>query len=114
MEYLSESYGFSGELEQESNGKPLPIIISPKIKLYWSISHSENYIAGIVSIDPTGIDIAEYSERHYSLLDTHSTTEYDRIGSKDWRNFYRLWTGKEAIIKKMGAKLDDMKNISFL
>jgi phosphopantetheinyl transferase len=101
LEYLSEAFGFSGELEQDADGKPLPILIPRQPQRYWSISHSANYVAGIVSLHPTGIDIAELSERHISLQGTHSEAEYARIGGKNWRNFYRLWAGKEAIIKKL-------------
>lgn len=78
LEYLSEAHGYSGTLEQEASGKPMPLAGIPP--LHWSISHSPNYTAYIVSVHPTGIDIAECAERHESLLDTHSESEYRAVG----------------------------------
>ena len=92
---------------------PIPIF-SPdrgKKKVYWSLSHSENFTAYIVSDSPTGIDIAEYEERDDSLLSTHTDIEYSLLWWKNWQNFYILWTAKEAILKKKWGTLDDIKNI---
>ncbi len=178
LEYLHREYWYSGILEKDENGKPIPIYIvssvllwlkvpkillwlihfgiyfrfifgiwktlplsgikqfqiSPKISsidtqnspnkeangkqetkkwtlLYWSVSHSSNYVSFILSDEPTGIDIAEYEERDVSLFDMHSDSEYDLLGGKSWINFYILWTAKESIIKCIGWQLDDMKYI---
>lgn len=67
--------------------------------MHWSISHSENYVAFIVSERPTGIDIAEHEERDSSLLESHPMSDYDILGGKNWNNFYILWTAKESVIK---------------
>lgn len=113
LEYLSREYTYHGVLEKEVSGKPIPVDVGRK-KIYWSLSHSENYVAFIISDSPTGIDIAEYRERDASLLDTQSDDEYDILWGKDWVNFYILWTAKESLIKAVGNTLDDMKDISLL
>lgn len=82
------------------------------IQLYWSISHSENYVAFIVSDAPTGIDIVEYRERDPSLLDIHRDSEYEILGEKSWINFSIFWTAKESIIKLLWWHLDDIANIA--
>lgn len=110
LEYLHREYWYGWILEKDENGKPIPIIIQWTL-LYWSISHSNNYVSFIISDEPTGIDIVEYEERDISLLDMHSDSEYDLLGAKSWINFYILWTAKESIIKCIGWQLDDMKNI---
>ncbi len=111
LESLYREYGYKWVLEKDDSGKPLPILYH-SIFLYWSISHSENYVAFIVSDRHTGIDIAENDERDISMLDIHLEFEYNLLGGKNWDNFYRLWTAKESIIKANGWWLDDMNNIS--
>ncbi len=113
LEYLSREYNYRGVLEKEVWGKPIPVAMGGK-KIYWSLSHSENFIAFIISETPTGIDIAEYRERDISLLDTQSDEEYDILWGKDWEHFYILWTAKESLIKFIGNTLDDMEDISLL
>ena len=113
LEYLETEYRWKGRLEKDVSWVPIPIFCPDrgKKKVYWSLSHSENFTAYIVSDSPTGIDIAEYEERDESLLSTHTDTEYNLLGSKNWQNFYILWTAKEAILKKNWGTLDDMKHI---
>ena len=131
LEYLSQEFWFSSILTQDTHARPIPISItqsrewSSRIsrflslqewqkqrKLYWSLSHSENYLAFIISDREVGIDIAEYGERDDSLLALHKEEEYALLGGRNWHNFYLLWTAKEAIIKSIWWILDDMNDIS--
>jgi phosphopantetheinyl transferase len=85
------------------DGRPLPITIDGGQSLiYWSVSHSEDYVAYIVGTTRVGIDIALFRERSESLLDVHKDEEYAILGEKNWNHFYKLWTAKEAIIKSTG------------
>ncbi len=113
LEYLYSVYTYNGTLEKDQEGIPLPLSLHGKI-YYWSLSHSENYIAYILSETPTGIDLAEHKDRDLSLLDMHHTSEYEILWSRSWSTFYTLWTAKEAIIKAHGWILDDMKDIKIL
>ncbi len=113
LQYLKNTYAYDSPLEKDMDGRPVPISIDGKEGLlYWSISHSEDYIAYIVGPTRVGIDIAWFRERGESLLNTHSAKEYALLGGINWEHFYRLWTAKEAIIKSTGWILDEMKDIS--
>ncbi len=113
LEYLRESYGYSWRLFKDTSWKPIPIEVNTR-NIYWSISHSKEYIAYSVSDYRTGIDIAEYEERDLSLLDTHREIEYKLLGAKNWKNFYLLWTAKEALIKAHGDLLDDIPEMQLI
>jgi hypothetical protein len=109
-EYLFREFRYLWKLAKDAQGKPIPIDIDWK-PYYWSISHSYHYVSFIVSDNPTGIDIAECHERDISLLDIHHACEYDLFWEKNWKNFYILWTAKEAIIKLTWWKLDHLEDI---
>lgn len=111
FEYLKKEYDYMGGLEKDQNGRPIPINIGGWMCLYWSISHSEHYVAFIISEQPTGIDISEYQERDDSLLETHTMSEYELLWGKNWDNFYILWSAKESIIKLISWKLDTINQI---
>ena len=113
LEYLYREFWYDWVLEKDSNGKPI-LIKNHWILLYWSISHSTNYVSFIVSDSPTGLDIVEKQERDVSIQDIHSAHEYDILGRKNWDNFYILWSAKESIIKVAGCWLDDMKDIQLM
>lgn len=97
-------------LKKDDLGKPLPIQHNWSF-LYWSLSHSANYVAFIVSESPTGIDLVENQERDISIQNIHSPYEYDILGGKNWDNFYILWSAKESIVKLIGWWVDDMKDM---
>ena len=79
--------------------------------IFWSISHKKGVVFVAVSKEKIGVDLEIIKERDASLLDSFSNEEYDILWWKTWENFYRLWTGKEAVIKYHLWKLDDMKDL---
>ncbi|GAB0174964.1 MAG: hypothetical protein HHAS10_08430 [Candidatus Altimarinota bacterium] len=109
--YFHDTYSFIPFLDKDRNGFPLPIISGSLGTFYWSISHSDEYVAWMIDKNPCGIDIAQYFIRDESLLSKHDEEEYEILGEKSWKNFYRLWTSKEALIKKLSLTLDDMEKI---
>lgn len=123
LEYLSSTYNYSGQFTI-SGDTPYKIFLwkssltkIPHSELYevwviyWSLSHSENFIAFIVSDTHVGIDIIETHERDNSLFCTHSNREYEVLSGRNWRNFSLLWSAKESLIKKISLTLDDMQYI---
>lgn len=114
LEYLRKTYQYYGQLPVDPAWWILPLEMPDKKTLYLSLSHSEHYVAFACDVRSIGIDIAEYSIRDESLLSLQSNAEYSLLGGKNWRNFYILWTAKEAIIKITHATLDDMKHISLV
>jgi phosphopantetheinyl transferase len=109
LEYLNREYSYYGRLEKNNEGQPIPILTPEKV--YWSLSHSDNFVAYIIASYPVGIDIVDVVIRDPSLLESHSEAEYLLLGGKDWYNFYILWSAKETIIKLCGWALDDMCDI---
>ena len=95
--------------------------------IFWSISHKKGVVfvavkgwqkinqkifRRYIKIEEwVGVDLEIIKERDIILLDTFKNSEYKLLWGKNWKNFYRLWTGKEAIIKYNLWKLDDMKDL---
>lgn len=112
--YIYDTYSIVPSLKKNEWWTPIPIILWDQEKYYWSISHSNEFIAWMLSKSPCGIDIAEYEERDHSLFWKNTQNEYELLWGKTWSNFYVLWTAKEAIIKKLSRTLDDMENIMLI
>lgn len=66
---------------------------------YWSISHKKTGLAAVISDKPVGIDLEVLEARDEILWTTIKKVEWLVLGEKNWKNFYRIWTAKEAIIK---------------
>jgi len=79
--------------------------------IFWSISHKKWVVFVAISKEKIWIDIEIIKKRDISLLNTFKNSEYKLLWWKNWKNFYVLWTAKEAIIKKNLGNLDDMKNL---
>jgi len=79
--------------------------------IFWSISHKKDLVFVGVSDRKIGLDVELIKPRDESLLNIFSENEYKILWWKTWENFYILWTGKEAIIKKKLWKLDNMKKL---
>ena len=110
LEYFHQEFGYTWKM-YTNNCQPQPIRIWDTF-LYWSISHSENYIAFIIWNTKVAIDIAEVYPRSIELLDIHLDNEYYSLRRwKTWEAFFILWTAKEVIIKLANIKLDNMSDI---
>lgn len=113
LEFLHKKYNYLWWLDKDSTGKPVPIMIEGNL-LYWSLSHTKNFVWFSVSSLPTGIDIVEREERNEALFEIHTHREYELLGEKNWHNFYLLWSAKEAIIKAQWWDIEAMKGISLI
>jgi len=80
--------------------------------LYWSISHTHDYIFVWISDSPLWIDLETYKERSIELLDTITPNERKIMWEKNFENFYYIWTAKESIIKYNLIKLDNIWEIT--
>ncbi len=67
---------------------------------YFSVSHSKDFVAVAVSDMPVGIDI-QFCDRtiNTSGVEKRFFTAAERLSTKD---FFEIWTAKEAIVKKDG------------
>ncbi|MBP6981283.1 4'-phosphopantetheinyl transferase superfamily protein [Candidatus Gracilibacteria bacterium] len=113
-EFLLTQYGYSGKLTKSSSGIPIPVILPGGERGYWSLSHTEKYVAYIFSDTPCGIDIIEHISRSEDLLLLHKKEEYGIVGGSLWDAFYIIWSAKEALIKKLSLLLDDMTSIEIV
>ncbi|MBO5312858.1 MAG: 4'-phosphopantetheinyl transferase superfamily protein [Clostridia bacterium] len=90
------------------NGKPY----IKKEGVYFSISHSDGLVACAVADSAIGIDCERIKER--SIEDIEAFAERFFVDSElellmnhnfDLKEFYKIWTGKEATIKKLGLNM---------
>ncbi len=76
---------------------------------HWSISHTSDFSAGIVSRARVGIDIESVSRRRLELVTAvASPTERELFPEFGAREFVRVWTAKEAVLKKAGIGLAEL------
>lgn len=125
LQGLREQYQLSFSLEElsaalkkDSNGKPY---LPDHPQIHFNITHCDKFAACAFHSKPIGIDtelpgyfppvLVEHalSEDEKSLLQSHNT---DLLEQQEW--FYRLWTLKEAYVKKSGVGVDiDLTSVSF-
>jgi 4'-phosphopantetheinyl transferase len=92
---------FSLEALAKNEDVPLPVR-----GWHWSLSHKPEFVAGAVSPVPVGIDLELPGPRHPGLFDKAGTdAEWACLGGRNWPNFFRLWTAKEAVLKALGTGL---------
>lgn len=99
------------------NGKPR---INPSTGLQFNVSYSKNWIIVAVAAEPVGVDI-EFMDEHFDyalIMDSWFMKEerdFITSGPVSHRNFFRLWTRKEALLKATSLGLDDyLKDFSCL
>ena len=95
-----------GELKKDENGAPLPFGGT-----YWSITHKSEYVAGVVSPYPVGIDIEKILPCSRGLYKKTATEpEWSLAGQSqdDFSIFYRYWTAKEAVLKASTTGIKDL------
>ncbi len=73
---------------------------------YWSASYTQRMMAVVISKNKVGIDIERIVKRDEELFKISSEI-------KNWRTFYIVWTGIEAIIKAFNLHLRDYKKIVY-
>lgn len=75
-------------------------------QICWSLSHKDDWIAVAVAGHPVGIDVEVLRPRDPSLFSLFRVGEWEVLGGQTWENFYRLWTAKEALIKRERGTID--------
>ena len=90
-------------LEQDERNAPLPFNGT-----YWSITHKNEYVGGVVCPSPTGIDIEKICSRSESLFRKTADEGEWALADKTFTTFFRYWTAKEAVLKAAGIGLRDL------
>src|SRR5574344_836351 len=92
------------KIVKNTNGKP-SILNS---KYYFSVSHSDNKTAIVVSLKPVGIDMEKIRPYDIKLLN------YLKIKNKlSDKSFFKEWTRMESYIKKDGLSIADINKLDY-
>lgn len=93
------------------NGKPY---FAQTDSLFFSGSHTKNFLVTAMAKSNLAIDIEQYRSKHFQTIAAHAFTEYEQrqlARSKTIeKDFFLLWTIKEADIKLQGATVFTIKN----
>lgn len=96
------------EFIKGENGKPIP-----SGGVFWSISHKENAVAGVVSRFPVGIDIEKIKPVSDKLVKRVVKAE-ESILFKNYDShmvFFKVFTAKEAVVKNTGVGLKGLSSV---
>ncbi len=90
-----------GKLDKSAEGAPLP-----SGGIFWSLTHKDQYVAGVASDCPTGIDIEKIRPCSKGLYrKTADESEWKMGEPVTDLLFFRYWTAKEAVLKFFGTGL---------
>ena len=95
-----------GDLKKDNDGVPLPVD-----GVCWSLTHKTEYVAGVLSSQPVGIDIEKIQTCSRGLFrKTAGEAEWALAGQSadEFTVFYRYWTSKEAVVKASTIGIKDL------
>ena len=105
LEHVLGEKGISGEqIETDEKGK----LYIPEVKdLFFSVSHSGEYAACVISDVPVGVDIQQKRETRANIAKRYFKTEevqnIEQLPKEQQTDlFFRYWTGKESYLKLKG------------
>lgn len=112
---LKEHFGLDNPaIFKTENGKPY--VNEPNI--YFSLSHTDSLAAVVVADTPVGIDCEKIKPKEKEEIKRFASrfftkNEIDMLHSSDYSiiDFFKIWTGKEAVIKMRGSTSADIKKI---
>ena len=100
---ILEEFGVcDARLEVLENGKPHLV----GSDLFFSLSHSEEGVAAVVSGTPVGIDIEKIkpvTDKLINYVCNENERKYIESGNDKEYRFFAVWTAKEAFFKKNGG-----------
>lgn len=75
--------------------------------IHWSLSHKSAYVAGVCAGHPIGIDVEKVKPVDARLFHRVLDASEQRLaGAEDADHlFFRCWTAKEVVLKRMGVGL---------
>lgn len=97
---------------KDDRGAPIP-----SRGVFWSLSHKPDYVAGVVSVRPIGIDVEAIQERTAALFRKIAGEEERRLLEDNEDGsfaFHRCWTAKEAVLKAAGVGLRKLSRCTIL
>jgi len=86
------------ELVKDDRGVPQPFN-----NHYWSLTHKPKYVAAVISLQRTGIDVEEIKPISNAMFKRIATdSEWQLSADRSENLFFRYWTAKEAVLKAEG------------
>ena len=115
LDKMLKSIGISKyEIIKNENGKPF----FKDIPLFFSISHTDGFCAVCINNSPIGIDCEKINVSYEEKIELFSnryfvSNEIELLKSSENKvlDFFKIWTGKEAYIKKFGLNGSYIKKI---
>jgi len=99
-----------GSLTKSERGAPLP-----SGGIYWSLSHTVEYVAAVTAPHPVGIDIEKIQPFTPALQERLAgRREWELAEIVDDVLFCRYWTAKEALLKAVGIGLGGLKECNIM
>ena len=99
-----------GTLKKGYRGAPLP-----SRGVYWSLSHTSDYVAAVTAPYRVGIDIEKIKSFTAALKGRLAgRSEWALAPAIDDTLFCRYWTAKEAVLKAVGTGLSGLARCSIL
>lgn len=92
--------------EHTEEGKPF----LKDVPLFFSLSHSSEYIGVAVSTCEIGLDVEKNKNFNFRRISTFLTDLENVFLENNPDKFYELWTQKEAIVKLEGTTLSQMRD----
>jgi 4'-phosphopantetheinyl transferase len=95
-----------GELKKDQDDVPLPVD-----GVYWSLTHKAEYVGGVLSSQPVGIDIEKIQPCSRGLFrKTAGDAEWALADqtTDEFTVFFRYWTSKEAVVKASTMGIKDL------
>ena len=114
-EMLREEWGITAPvILKTENGKPYV----ENDGVYFSVTHTPGLVACAIADCEVGIDCEYVKERSSEEMKKFASrfftrNEIDFLAQEGYSplSFYKVWTGKEATLKKLGTTMKDIKNI---
>ena len=90
---------------KSEDGVPLPCD-----GVFWSLTHKDRMAGGLADLSPAGLDVEFVTPRDEALLDyVGCASEWAALGGRDWGRFFRLFTAKEATLKRLGVGIAGLR-----
>ena len=85
-------------LPKDANGVPLPVD-----GVHWSLTHKSDVVGAVAARLPVGLDLETFRPVSPGMLTkVAADKEWSMVSGDRLKNFFRLWTAKEAVLKAVG------------
>lgn len=108
MASASRSHLEVREFAKDEKGVPIP-----SGGVFWSVSHKENRVAGVVAKSPVGIDIEKIKPVSDRLIKRVVKPKESSLfrHTDPYAVFFKVFTAKEAVLKHTGIGLKGLSSI---